>query len=123
MGTRERDFFVVLDGAFEVVVDLEDTTPICIITAGDVVGEMAYFLDHQERTATVRALMPSQVVVVRQRVVDKWMNESPKLAAKLFHLTSSVLARRLRFTTRQYLLAHPHDEIPPEGRTPDKSLS
>lgn len=95
-GVAERDLYILVDGALEVVADPKDPAPLAMIQAGEVVGEMSYLLADRVRTATVRAMLPCKVVVIRERVIDGWLEREPRLAAKFFYLLSETLARRVR---------------------------
>jgi CRP-like cAMP-binding protein len=95
-GAVESDIYILVDGLLIAYSHAEGTLPCGWIRPGEVAGEMAYLLGNNVRTATVKAALPSKVLMVRRQALQQWMETSPALSAKFFHRTAYALARRLR---------------------------
>ena len=83
-GMAERELYVILEGACEVIVDGKR---VAIRETGDVLGEIAFFREAGRRTATVRALRKSRILIVRYRFLEEIKHKDPALAFDiLMHL-------------------------------------
>lgn len=92
------ELFVVVDGHLKVVTsDAEGRdTALNILGPGEVVGEVS-LLDGGPRSATVTAVDPCELLVIRREPFLRFLEGSPTVAIKLL----SVLARRLRRLTER----------------------
>ncbi len=95
MGLAQRELFVVVDGLFEV---LDGDRRRFLLHQDDVIGEMAFFSTAGRRTASVRAVVDSRVVVLRHRFVEKLRRRDPACAAELLFELARVLADRAAST-------------------------
>lgn len=86
-GAIGRQAFVIVDGLAEVVVAGER---VATLAAGSFAGEVS-LLDHQPRTATVRAVTPMRLLVIGPREFGSMVRE-PGVARAM----AVQLARRLR---------------------------
>jgi hypothetical protein len=90
-GLGQRELFVIVEGVFEVV---DGDRRLRLLSAGDVVGEIAFFSTAGRRTATVRAVADGRVVVLRRRFVDRLRRRDPATAAELLWALGRVQADR-----------------------------
>ena len=97
---REKDLdkslYVVLSGEIEVV---KDQAQVAKLGAGAHFGEMA-LLNSQPRSASVRALSKSQLLVLGQDAFKSLIDRNPRLGSKLLMTFSQVLCMRLNETTQ-----------------------
>lgn len=96
-GMAERELYVIIDGSAEV---LQNDKQLTVLGPGAVMGEMAFFREAGLRTATVRAVEPTRVLVLRYKFLQELKKKDPDAAFSiLFHLGQS-LADRLHEATR-----------------------
>ncbi|MFN0126868.1 MAG: Crp/Fnr family transcriptional regulator [Verrucomicrobiales bacterium] len=95
-GAVETELYIVVSGLLVAYSHKESSVPIGWSGPGGVLGEMAYLLGDNIRTATVRAVLPSLVVLVGRQSLQQWLETSPALSAKFHHRIASSLAQRLR---------------------------
>ncbi len=95
-GTRGGQLFVLVHGRAKVSTLSADgrEATLGLIEDGDVFGEIS-MLDGGERTATVAALEPCELLVLERRDVLTFLERHPQTAVKLLH----TLCRRLRLAT------------------------
>ena len=86
-GAAGREAFIVIEGQGDVFVDGE---PIANVGPGEFVGEMA-MLDHEPRSATVRAETPMRVLVIGPRVFSTFLAHGGVARSM-----ATLLSRRLR---------------------------
>jgi hypothetical protein len=79
-GFGEEEIYLILDGSFDVLVG---DRRIRTMEAGEVFGELAFFLPDHRRTATVRARTRGTVLMLRGRTLRKLMEKEPKAAARV----------------------------------------
>jgi CRP/FNR family cyclic AMP-dependent transcriptional regulator len=97
-GAPAREMFVVLDGELEVLKRAPDGKDVRLGLLGptDCFGEMA-LIDVQARSATVRALAPSLLLVLSAEQVDRLLyRQDMKAYALLVMNIARELSRRLR---------------------------
>ncbi len=82
---------MVLEGTFEVC---RGDRRVSVLSEGDLFGEMALFREAAQRTASVRALTPGKVLVLRRKALVELMEERPQTAARILHGVCKVLAER-----------------------------
>jgi len=92
------ELFVIVTGHLKVISsDAEGRdTALNIIGPGEVIGEVS-LLDGGPRSATVVAVDPCELLVIRREAFLHLLEDSPKIAIKLL----AVLARRLRLLTER----------------------
>ncbi len=91
-GHSEREMFVVLQGELEV---LKGGTQIAKVGRGEVFGEMAFFLERGKRTASVKTLRASKIVVIKRSFIDELHEKDPDSARAILFSLGRVLAVRL----------------------------
>ena len=91
-GAVDRDMFVVLSGAFEVLV--EDRC-VRILGPGDVLGEVAFFGTAGERSATVRAAGPSRVLLLRHGWMRRLRDKAPADAFAIYEAIGAIMADKI----------------------------
>ncbi len=91
-GFSEQEMYVVLDGLFEV---LDDDRRLCVMSRGELFGEVAFFRKSGRRSASVRALGDGRVMVLRGRSLEKMIADEPRLAAELLLAIGGILSERL----------------------------
>ena len=74
-GTGEREMYVVLAGAFDVLVD---GRRVALLEPGELFGELAFFTTSGERTASVRALTAGRVLVLRRKFLLELSESDPR---------------------------------------------
>ncbi len=96
-GERAAEMFVVLSGEFEVLKKSKRgiEARVAILGDGDWFGEMS-ILDVQNRSATVRALAPSRLLVITAADLDSLYRKDTKAYALLVLNIARELSRRLR---------------------------
>jgi CRP-like cAMP-binding protein len=78
-GTYPHEFFVLLDGQVEVTKDGQLLTH---LGPGDFFGEIA-LVEHDRRTASVRATTPVTAIVMHSRDFDLMQRELPHVAEQI----------------------------------------
>lgn len=90
-GHMERELYVVLSGAVEVV---RGDRTIARLGAGEVFGEMAFFRYEGKRWASVRAARDSRIVTLRRKWMDDLAHSNPDGARAILFNLARVLAER-----------------------------
>ena len=85
--TRQGDvgdcMFVIQEGQVQVLVEQDGVeTPLRIANEGEFMGEMAIF-DHEERSATLRALGEARLLTIDKKNFLKRIHKDPSLAFRL----------------------------------------
>jgi CRP-like cAMP-binding protein len=78
-GTFPHEFFVLLDGTVEVTKDGEHLTD---LGPGDFFGEIA-LVEHERRTATVRATSPVRAIVMHSRDFGAMRGAMPQVCERI----------------------------------------
>ena len=82
-GDRSNQLFWLVEGRLEVVKIINShVAQLNIIEAGDLVGELS-FLDQKPRSASVRALVDCQLVVLEYSEFQEMLAEQPKWMKKI----------------------------------------
>ncbi len=89
-GSHSSDMYVLLEG--QVGVETGDGAPLTL-GPGEIFGEVA-FAGHVERTATVRALRPSSVMVLGLESTRRSLRWYPRIASRLYENISTMLCQR-----------------------------
>lgn len=96
-GMAEREVYVLLAGSVEVV---SGSRRVATLGGGEVFGEMAFFRDSGVRTASVRALEPCRVFVLRYKFLEELKKRQPDAAFSIIMNLGAVLSDRLRAAGR-----------------------
>ena len=96
-GEDGKELVIVLSGKLEV---LRDGGRVATLEAGQHAGEMS-LVRSQPRSATVRALERSELLVMSRKQFYSLVRDEPELAVKLLWQLSGSLADRLAETTRE----------------------
>lgn len=91
-GIGQREMFVILEGACEVE---GEARRIALLEKGDLFGEIAFFSESGERTATVRALSNCKLLVLRQKFMDELVRNDPEAACQILLNVSRIMAERM----------------------------
>jgi CRP/FNR family transcriptional regulator, cyclic AMP receptor protein len=96
-GDPGSEFYLLLDGELEVLKRSRRgrDTRIAVLGAGDCFGEMA-IIDHEPRSASVRAVAPARVLRVSSEFVESVRQEDLRSYAALLLNIAKEIARRLR---------------------------
>jgi CRP-like cAMP-binding protein len=86
-GDRGREFFVLLEGEVEI---LQGGERIRTMRDGDFFGEVALISD-VPRVATVTALTPLRVLVIRDREFEALVEDTPQIALKVLQAVAERL--------------------------------
>jgi hypothetical protein len=92
-GGTARNVFVVLDGTLEV--RDEDGTIVNVLTAGDVLGEMAFLLERPRSFDVDAATADTRVLSLSEGAMRKMISDDAPLAAKLLLNLSKLLCVKL----------------------------
>lgn len=107
-GIGQREMFVILEGACEVEAA---GRRVALLEQGDLFGEIAFFSEAGERTATVRALTPCRLLVLRQKFLEELAAGDPEAAYRILVNVSRIMAERLAASFRAAAAsAEPADE-------------
>jgi CRP-like cAMP-binding protein len=95
---------LVLSGELEILKGTKDGNQVKIASIGDgqSVGEMA-LVDGMVRSATVKAVMFSTVVVLKRSDFDQILQQYPRIAAKLMKGIARHISINLRKTSEQLM--------------------
>ena len=91
-GIGQREMFVILEGACAVE---GAGKRIALLEKGDLFGEIAFFSESGERTATVRALSNCKLLVLRQKFMDELVRNDPEAACQILLNVSRIMAERM----------------------------
>jgi len=91
-GFSEQEMYVVLSGSFEV---LAGHRRIALATKGDLLGEVAFFRESGKRSASIRAVGDSQVLMIRRKFLRDLAAREPDAALELVFRLAGVLSERL----------------------------
>jgi serine/threonine protein phosphatase PrpC len=100
-GEQGEQLYIVLTGQVEV---MRSGSPVARLEAGEHFGEMA-LIRNQPRSASARALGPTQLMVVHRKDFFDILRTEHRLAVKLLWQFTGVLANRLAETTRNLGIA------------------
>ena len=106
-GIGQREMFVILEGACEVE---GASKRIALLEKGDLFGEIAFFSEAGERTATVRALSDSKLLVLRQKFLDELTTNDPEAACQILLNVSRIMAERMGGMVRASAASAPDAE-------------
>ncbi len=91
-GIGQREMFVILEGACEVE---SGGRRVALLEKGELFGEIAFFSEAGERTATVRALTGCRLLVLRQKFLDELWDSDPDAASRILLNVCRIMAERL----------------------------
>ncbi len=76
-GTTGRELYIIQDGELGVYKDTsEGSIELAVIPKGGIIGEMS-LLDHQPRSATIKAVSNTEVVVINEKVFQLTLEKAP----------------------------------------------
>ena len=91
-GDLGEEMFVVQEGRLEILLERDgNESRMRVAGKGELIGEMA-LIDHEVRSATVRALGEARVLTVDRKNFLRRINEDPSLAFRLLE----TMSRRVR---------------------------
>lgn len=94
--TKGDAMYVVKSGSVKILKKVKNQeSTIAVLKAGEFFGEMA-LLDGQPRSASVKAIEPSECLVIADKSYLRMRNDRPKTALKLMDIIIRVLSNRLR---------------------------
>lgn len=96
-GIGQREMFVILEGACEVE---GGGRRLALLEKGDLFGEIAFFSESGERSATVRALSACRLLVLRQKFLDELTTSDPEAACQILLNVSRIMAGRMSAMVR-----------------------
>ena len=94
-----KEMFILVEGKVSLSTISEDGKELTfgILGKGDMFGEISLF-DNLERTATVTAVEPTELLVIEQQHLIPFIKENPDVAIKLLR----AMALRLRYTDQLF---------------------
>ncbi len=95
-GDRRQQMSIILSGQCEVVrIQAGGDRQLAVLDAGDVFGELSFF-DPAPHSATVRALVPTDVLAFLREDYDALLAERPAVAHRIAVNTVKLISDRLR---------------------------
>jgi predicted GNAT family N-acyltransferase len=91
-GLVQRELFVVLEGTFEVH---DGNRRLRLVGPGEVIGEVGFFGTARRRSASVTAMTPGQILVIRRRWLNELRDSDPGCAADILFELARALADRV----------------------------
>jgi predicted GNAT family N-acyltransferase len=91
-GLVQQELFVIIAGRYEVH---DGMRRLRVVGPGEVVGEIGFFSTTRRRSATIRAAIGGQVLVVRRRWLDDVRHSDPAAAADVLFQLARTLADRV----------------------------
>lgn len=109
-GDEGRQLYVVASGRLKVITtsDMGDDLIFCLVDPGEVIGEVALLID-RERTATVVAMKPSELIVIDRRDFQQLLRTRPEVAMSMLAVLAERLARISEFVEDTQFLNLPVD--------------
>ena len=114
-GYVERELYIILSGSFEV---LTGGRRLAVVGAGEVLGEVAFFRENGCRSASVRALAPGRVLLLRRSMLEALKKDEPALAAELLFHLARVVSERLAAANRRVRLVEARPSTAPAEPSP-----
>lgn len=101
-GAPDSSLYLIRSGTFEVLVSAAagEAQSAGFLRKGDVFGELSFF-DHEPRSADIRAVEPSEVMVLTPSSFEMLRNSDPQLAIELLLRLAEVTTRRFRAHNRK----------------------
>ena len=100
-GTEEREVYVILKGVFEV---LSQGRRLAILEKGDLFGEIAFFTEAGQRSASVRAMSDGQLLALRRNFLKELTRTDAEAGFQILTNMGRVMAHRI-MDLNQALLA------------------
>ena len=97
-GNMDNSLFIIKKGEVEIFIPQKDKTKQLILTKlveGQFFGELSLF-DQKPRSATACAIIPSEILILKQETLISYINSHPNAAIAML----SVMSERLRQTNR-----------------------
>ena len=98
-GKPTESLFFVLEGEFEVFTT--KAARLAVLKAGEVMGEIS-FVDSRPPTASVKALMDSQLGVVSRSLLTSRLKEDVGFGSRFYRAMATFMADRLRTTVGNF---------------------
>jgi CRP-like cAMP-binding protein/predicted GNAT family N-acyltransferase len=102
-GTEEREVYVILDGLFEVV---NEDHRLATLEKGDLFGEIAFFTEAGQRSASVRAISNGKVLVLRRKFLKELTRDDPEAGFQILSNMGRVMAQRITDLNQALLAAN-----------------
>jgi len=102
-GTEEREVYVILDGLFEVV---NQDHRLATLEKGDLFGEIAFFTEAGQRSASVRAISHGKVLVLRRKFLKELTRDDPEAGFQILSNMGRVMAQRITDLNQALLAAN-----------------
>jgi hypothetical protein len=91
-GHSEREMYIILDGILEV---FQEDKVLRRLTKGDVFGEVAFFRESGQRSASVRSIENGRIITIRRKFLDQLSKSDPKMALNIMFNLAQILSERL----------------------------
>lgn len=98
-GEHVDAIYLILSGEFVVSIERSQDTHIARLASGEVVGEMS-FVDHLPPSATVTAIEPSVVLMIRRSVLERKLEQDVGFAKRWYQALATLLSVRMRGTVK-----------------------
>jgi hypothetical protein len=94
-GHTEREMFLILEGLFDIV---HGDTVVEQVGKGAIIGEVAFFREGGQRTATVIAATDGRTVTLQRKFIDELSRTDPRSANVLLFNLARILSERLAWS-------------------------
>ena len=89
--------FMIMDGRIKVTILGDDGREIILtmLGEGDLFGEIAFFTEEGQRSASVRAMSDGQVLVLRRNFLKELTRDNPEAGFQILNNMGRVMAHRI----------------------------
>jgi hypothetical protein len=91
-GIDQREMYVILEGLCSVEAA---GRRVALLDKGELFGEVAFFRESGERTASVRAVTPCRLLVLRRKSLDELAKNDPDASHRILTNIARIMAERL----------------------------
>ncbi len=88
----EKELFVILDGEFAVT---RGQHTLAALKAGDVIGEVGFFIESGRRSATITARTSGRLLVLRRHMLEELRKKDADVEHQLLYNLARITASRL----------------------------
>jgi len=97
-GIDEREMYVILEGLCSVEAAGRQ---VALLERGELFGEVAFFRESGERTASVRAVTPCRLLVLRRKSLEELARTDPDASHQILLNVARIMAERLATLLRE----------------------
>jgi len=91
-GRKESEVYIVIEGLFNVIVN---GNIVSTLKKYDIFGEMAFFLDSSNRTATIKSKTEGKILMLDRKCFNRIKEKNYEIAMKLLFNLGKILSHKL----------------------------